>query len=371
MTTALVAGALANKPGNGGAAWTRLSWALGLRCLGFDVHFVEALHHPGDARAIEWFTGITDAWTLPATLLDHDEHTLAGAAIDELEEIADEAALLVNISGHLESRRITDRIQCRVYVDLDPGYTQLWLEQGLLRRAPHEHWYTVGTTIGTSRCPLPTGAVPWRPVLQPTLLDEWPAISPRDLERLTTVAAWRGPLGAMELGGRLVGPKVHEFRRFASLPRHITPRCEVALEIDDADTDDREMLVANGWSLADPHVVAGDPWSFRAYVQGSDAEWSVAQGMYVATQCGWVSDRTARYLASGRPAIVQDTGQRHTLPVGEGLVVFEDLDDAIAAIAEVACNYERHCRAARALAVEHFAAGRVLGRICEEVGVAP
>jgi hypothetical protein len=258
-----------------------------------------------------------------------------------------------------------------VFVDLDPGYTQVWHAQGVAPLRPHDHWYTVGSLIGTPGCSIPTGALPWRPICQPVVLGDWPVQPAGAFERFTTVAAWRGPYGPVEHDGAVWGPKAHEFRRFLALPARAPGAFEVALEIDEADAKDRSALEEHGWRLVDPAVVAGTAEAFRSYVQASSAECSPAQAVYVHTRSGWFGDRTVRYLASGRPALVQDTGFSAALPVGEGLVPFTTLDSAVRGAEAIAADYERHCRAARALAEEYFAAPVVLGRLCEEVGVAP
>ena len=146
---------------------------------------------------------------------------------------------------------------------------------------------------------------------------------------------------------------------------------ELALDIHPADSRDRDLLVRHGWRLVDPRRVARGPSEFRRYVQDSGAEFSVAQGMYVDTYSGWVSDRTVRYLASGKPALVQSTGFERTLPVGEGLVTFRTLDEAVGGAGEIASDNERHSKAARAIAEEYFDSDRVLSRMLEEVEVSP
>lgn len=359
--TVLLAGALANKPGNGGAAWTRLSWALGFRELGFDVHFVEQVDEC-DAAAAAWFSEITERFGLPATLLTR--------AAPDASTVPD-ADLLVNISGHLTRTDVRARARMSVFVDLDPGYTQVWHERGLAPLAPHDHWYTVGSSIGTPGCSIPTGGLPWRPIRQPVVLADWPVQPVGDPGRFTTVAAWRGPYGPFEFDGAVLGPKAHEFRRFLGLPAAAPGTFELALDIGEADAKDRSSLEEHGWRLADPAAVAGTPEAFRSYVQESGAEFSVAQAAYVRTACGWFGDRTVRYLASGRPALVQDTGLSTGLPTGEGLFAFRTIDDAVRGAEAIVEDYERHCAAAQALASEYFAAEVVLGRLCEEVDVAP
>jgi hypothetical protein len=373
VTVALVAGALANKAGNAGAAWTRLSWVGGLRRLGFDVHLVEQLAPGLDKRAERWFASVVTAAGLAerATLLRADGTTAFGLTHTDMCEVAGEAPLLVNLSGHLADAALFKRVGTRVYVDLDPGYTQVWHAQGLAPLRPHDHWYTVGTLVGTAACAIPDGGLPWRAIRQPVVLDDWPAQAPAGFDRLTTVGAWRGPYGLVEIGGEVLGAKLHEFRRFLQVPIIAPGTFELALGIDEADGKDRAALEEHGWRLVDTAEVAADPDAFRAYVQGSSAEFSVAQAVYARTTSGWFSDRTTRYLASGRPALVQDTGFSRELSTGEGLIAFTTVDEANRGAESIAANYDAHCRAARAIAEEHFAAEGVLGRLCEEVGVAP
>jgi hypothetical protein len=199
-------------------------------------------------------------------------------------------------------------------------------------------------------------------------LPEWPVQSDRGT-RFTSVASWRGAFGPLEYEGRTLGLRVHEFRRFFELPERAPAELEVALDIDDAETKDLDELRRHSWDLADPRAVAGDPWRYRDYIQRSEGELMVAKNLYVETHSGWFSDRSACYLASGRPVLVQDTGLEGLLPTGEGLVTFSTLEEAVAGAEEITGDYERHSRAAREIAEEHFAAERVLPRMLKELGV--
>jgi hypothetical protein len=387
MSTVIVSGAIANKHGNGGATWTRLSWALGLRKLGFDVHFLEQISPEScvdasgavvpfeECQNLAYFRRVTERFGLAgaATLVCGPGERTFGRGYAELLDLAEAADLLVNISGHLTIAPIVARLRRRAYVDLDPGFTQLWHAAGDrgARLQGHHFYFTVGENIGTPACPLPLGGVAWRRTRQPVVLEHWPVSDRGAPERFTTVASWRGPYGPVQHEGVTYGLKVHQFRRVIELPERVSQTLELALDIHPAEERDRELLRRHGWRVVDPRTVAPDPAAFRAYVQGSGAEFSVAQGIYVETGSGWFSDRTVRYLASGKPALVQETGFSRNYPVGDGLLAFATLDEAVAGAARIGRDYAQHCRAARALAEQYFDSDKVLAELADAVGVAP
>ena len=392
MTTIIVSGALANKPFNGGEAWVRLNWLLGLRQLGFQVYFVEQIDRQGCRNAAgertsfedcinrTYFSQVMAQFNLSdvATLLYGDGEATVGLTYAELLDLASEAVGLINISGHLADEALLRRLRCKVYIDIDPGFTQFWQAAGLTgaRLAGHDHYFTIGENIGTTACPIPTADLRWHHTRQPVVLEEWPYCDAGEnlLEetlRFTTVGSWRGAFGPVTHDGRTYGLKVHEFRKFSALPTRAPGRFELALAIHPADEPDRQALCQQGWQLVDPHAVAADPHGFRHYVQGSAAEFSVAQGIYVESASGWFSDRTVRYLASGKPVLVQDTGFSRQLPVGEGLIAFRTMAEAIAGAAQIQQDYAKHSQAARALAETYFDSDQVLRRLCAEIGVAP
>jgi hypothetical protein len=385
MATVIVSGAIANKYLNGGEAWVRLSWILGLRKLGLRVYFVEQIERENctDAdgaltsfedcvnrsyfRAVMEEFGLADSATL---MYDGGEQT-EGLSYPELLDLTGSADLLVNISGHLSSEPLMQRLRCKVYVDLDPGFTQFWHAAGNegARLAGHHHYFSTGENLGTPACRVPTQGLPWRPIPPPVVLDEWPATNGGST-RFTTVATWRGPFGPVSHEGTTFGLKVHQFRKMIELPERVPYEFEIALGIYPDDSKDLDALHAHGWQIVDPKQAVPDPASFRSYVQRSGAEFSVAQGVYVDTEVGWFSDRTVRYLASGKPTLVQDTGFTRSYPVGEGLLAFRTLEEAVAGAERIMADYESHRQAARALAEEYFDSDKVLGRFLAEVGVA-
>ena len=303
-------------------------------------------------------------------LLSPDGTAVRHMSREELRARFRDAALLVNISGHLRDPELLALPRRRAFIDLDPGYTQVWAMQGHdVGIGDHDLHLTVGANVGTRRCALPTAGVRWLSVRQPVVLDRWPVAAPR-FTRFTTVASWRGAYGPVTWRGRTYGVKAHEFRRLADVPRRAELPFEVVLDIYPADEDDAIRLRAGGWSTVDPERTR-DPAAFRRYVRGSGAEFSPAQGVYASTRSGWFSDRTVRYLASGRPALVQDTGQGDSLPVGEGLLTFSTPAEAVALARELVADHVRHCTAARRIAEDYFTPERALGPLLEAAGVAP
>jgi hypothetical protein len=369
----IVAGSVAQRPHHGGHAWVFLQYLLGFRRLGFDVLFVDRLDRDtdGDESNVRFLSELTDRFGLGgdwAILLDGGSAT-AGRTRNEVVKTARRSVLLLNVMGFLEDEEILGAAPLRAFLDIDPGFGQMWHELGLadLFRG-HDRHVTVGQGIGSRGCSIPPCGIDWITTLPPVELSEWPHGGEHS-GRFTSVVSWRGPFGPIDYDGHRYGLRVHEFRRFLELPALTGERFEVALDIDDADRPDAESLERHGWRLADPRAVAGDPWRYRDYVQRSAAELMIAKNLYVDTRSGWVSDRSACYLASGRPALVQDTGLEGVLPLGEGLLTFSDPAEAAAAVEEVCGHYDRHSRAARAIAEEHFAAERVLPGLLRELGV--
>jgi hypothetical protein len=199
------------------------------------------------------------------------------------------------------------------------------------------------------------------------VLKQWPAGNGSVRDGLTTVANWRG-YGSIEHNGVFYGQKAHSLRQFVTLPKSTSAEFTLALSIHPDEKQDLAALKTNGWQLVDPRSVAATPSQYRKFVQGSKAEFGIAKSGYVASRCGWFSDRSACYLASGRPVIAQETGFSPYLPTGEGLFAFRTEDDVLAAIQALRSDYDRQSRAARAIAAEYFDSDKVLGNLLQTVG---
>jgi hypothetical protein len=370
--TVVVAGPLANKPHNGGNASVMLTLVKGLLELGVDAYLVEQLDEPVE-DAVGFFHAAVRQLGLQgrAAILHPAAGEVDGIPPEGLVELASAADLLVNVSGHLRLPALLQRFRRRAYLDLDPGFTQYWQTQGIVgaRLEGHDIYFTVGANLGSSGCPIPTCGIDWRPILPPVVMADWPVVEASH-PGFTTISSWRGPYGPIEAEGRRYGPKAHEFRRFIELPGRTGQHFQAALDIDATETADLARLQANGWQLLDPRAVAGDPVSYRAFVLSARAEFSVAQGVYVHTSSGWFSDRSARFLAAGKPVLVQDTGLGRLMPTGMGLVPFRNQDEAVSGVGSITTAYEEHSHAARSLAETHLDSRVVLARMLEEAGVA-
>ena len=354
----IVAGMVAGDPGQGGATWAVLQYLRGLRRLGHEVRLVEPIaHRTNDVDDYFARLGLPDA-----ALLVRGSQETVGLSYGELAGF--EAELLINISGMLSDPELVDAVPVRVFLDLDPAFNQVWHAQGLHPTlAAHTHHVTVGTRLARTSLPLDRT---WLPTLPPVVLADWPYAEAMSTDAFTTVGNWRS-YGTASWRGVMYGQRAHAVRPLMDLPSRTSQPLRPALAIHPDETSDLRALREHGWRLTDPAGVAGTPERYRSFVAGSRGEIGFAKAGYVDSRCGWFSDRSASYLASGRPVVAQDTGFGEALPVGEGLLAYSNSIEAGAALEAVTRDYERHRRAARALAEEHLDSDRVLSRLLERV----
>jgi hypothetical protein len=361
-----------------GSTWVRLQYLLGFQRLGFDVHWVDRIGsidvsiypHSLDYlmekfRQLALQFGFGDRYCV----IYNNGERYFGMSEERLDAITSESALLINISGLRKKPPPTLlRIPKRIYVDVDPGFTQIWAHEFTLATDIYHYFFTVGQNVGSPDFHIPLLGVDWQTILPPVVLDHWPACIDEDSVSFSTVADWRSSQDAM-FGDEYYGGKREEFIRMLRVPRDSGQRIELALCIDEADCEDLCLLVGNEWVVRSPYRYAGDVWSYREFIQRSRAEFSVAKRGYIKSRSGWISDRTACYLASGKPALVQSTGFEEHLPAGHGLLTFSTAEDAILGIAEINRNYADHARNARKIAEDYFDSDRILGGMLDRVGL--
>jgi hypothetical protein len=373
----LVSGMIAAVPHHGGATWAVLQYLLGFARLGHHVTFVEQLEAGGAeldrSSSAAYMRDVAERFGLEGrwALLRAGTRETTGLSYERMRAAARDADLLINISGILTDEDLTTSVPARVYLDLDPAFNQLWHASGIdMRFGGHTHFVTVGQAIGSPDCPVPTSGLDWIGTVPPVVLEHWPPTRDGNgagAGAFTTVGNWRG-YGSVEHEGLHYGQKVHSMRELMSIPTRTDAVLRPALDVHPGETPDLEALARNGWQLLDPATVAADPDSYRAFVSGSLAEFGVAKSGYVLSRCGWFSDRSACYLAAGRPVLAQDTAFPRYLPTGDGLLAFTGEDDAVAGIEEIRSGYDRHAGAARALAEEHLDSDTVLTRLLDRLG---
>ena len=373
---------IAADPFQGGASWAVLQYLLGFRELGHEIVFVEpikesSLRPAGSSlecsQNAAYFRDTMREFGLldQAVLLLAGTQQTVGLPYRELRERSSHADVLFNVSGMLQDPALIESIPTRVYLDLDPAFIQLWQSVCKIDMhfSYHTHFVTVAQAIGSAECSVPLCDRDWLTTFQPVVLAQWPVAKSISYNALTTVGNWRG-YGSIEHEGRFYGQKAHSLRNFFELPKLTTEKFVLALGIHPEEKRDVQALRDNNWELLDPIECAGSPHRYREFIQGSKAEFGIAKSGYVVSQCGWFSDRSGCYLASGRPVLAQESGFSRFLPTGEGLFAFSTIDQVLGAIDEMNRDYSFHRRAARALAEQYFDSRHALRRLLEIIGAA-
>jgi hypothetical protein len=358
----------------GGHSWHHLQYLVGFRRLGHSVTFVEHYGWPdscydpvrSEMTADPSYGVAYLRMLLEPHELQRDWCFLAedgrahGLSREELGERCREADVYFNLSN-INRIPETDHCRRRVLVDTDPVFTQIGAFGMGGPFSSYERLFTYGENIQRPGCSMPDGDARWLPTRQPVVLDLWPVTSGPAAGPFTTVMNWSN-FGDRTWQGRVFGQKDREFEPFFDLPNRTQETMEIAVG---APGGVRRRLETGGWRIADPREISLDPSTYQDYLRASAAEFCVAKHAYVSTNSGWFSDRTSAYLASGRPAVVQDTGFRRHLPCGEGLLAYRTPEEAEQALRAVREDYESHCAAARKVVEEHFDARKVLTALLE------
>src|SRR4030095_14968315 len=380
----LVLGYLVRGP-LGGIAWHYLQYVVGLSRLGHDVFFFEdsddypscydPVRNVTDAdptyglafaaRAFERL-GLGQRWA------SYDAHhdCWLGPAGQSAHALCETADVVLNVSGVNPIRPWMTAIPVRLLVDTDPGFTQirhLTDPAARARASQHTAFATFGENIGQPGGTVPDAGFAWIATRQPVVMDAWTSACGSIDRPLTTVMQWDSYRSQAHEGLRY-GMKADSFEPYLDLPSRTGEAFTIALG---GSQSVQKSLTGHGWTIVDSRLPTSDPWTYRDFITRSKAEFSVAKHGYVVGRTGWFSERSAAYLASGRPVVVQDTGFSRWLPCGLGVLPFLTPDDAASALEDLHLRYEKHCRAARELVAASFDSGRVLSRLIEQAYGSP
>ncbi|MET0391186.1 MAG: hypothetical protein ABW321_34760 [Polyangiales bacterium] len=383
--TAIVSGILFWYP-LAGVTYQFLHYLCGLRALGWDVYYVEDsgrwLYDPkarvitGDARGnVELVApalaahGFEGKWAYRGAF--PGGQTL-GMSESELSALYQRADVLFNVTGAQELRDEHLRIPRRIYVESDPFGSQVKLANGdaVLKALVdgHDTWFTFGENLGQPDCTAPLDRT-WLPTRQPVALELWtPSPLAAAATTYRTITTWHNDGKAVTYQGETYHwTKDREFLRYIELPAR-RPGLSIELATD-ADAKASAELRGHGFVVSDALAASTTVDAYREYIAGARGELTVARDQYVRPNTGWFSDRSASYLAAGRPVITQETGFSKTLPVGRGLFSFRTMDDVLAAFDAIESDYAAHCRAALEIAREYFAADKVLASLVARAGL--
>jgi hypothetical protein len=363
----------------GGHAWQHLQYAIGLRQLGHDVYFLEdsddfeSCYDPRThemtrdpsfglafARDIFKRVGMPERWAY------YDAHaaTWHGPSAQDVDELCRTAEVCLNVSGVNPLRDWMLQIPVRALIDTDPAFTQVRnrMDPAARRSAQrHNAFFSFAESIGRADCGIPSDGFAWQPTRQPIVVEAWPVTPGRPDANFSTMLQWES-YPELSHEGRTYGMKSRSFEPYFDLPSRVDALLELAIGSASAP---RERLREAGWIVRDPYELSRDPWVYQKFIASSKAEFTVAKHGYVSTNSGWFSDRSAEFLASGRPVITQETGFSRWLDAGAGLLAFNSPDEARDAIGRVCADYERHCAAARDIAEKYFESRDVLTSLLE------
>lgn len=362
-----------------GNTWAFLQWVLGFRQAGWEVWMIEdvpsakCIDAHGQKCAPEQSANLAHWRAVLKEFGLEDSATLLfdGQApeLPRLLKFARDAEFLFNISGHFKLPEVLAVLRQKVYVDIDPAFTQIWAEvyQSNMNLDLHDTFVSIGRHLGRRDCRSPLAGRTWLPIGVPVVLDYFtnPHLD-QPGDTWTTFTHWYG-YPQVQVDGEWYGNKSEEFAKLVNLPRHTREKLEIATDLQPGD-ETADHFRAGGWSLIDARPL-NTPWQrYRDYLAQSRGEFCVAKNGYVVSRCGWFSDRSVTYLALGRPVILQETGWTEFYPHGEGLLAFHDEASAIAALDTVGRDPVKHARAARAIAEKYCSAPVVVNQFLETIG---
>ncbi len=307
--------------------------------------------------------GLGDCWCMVDV-----QGRASGPAAQVMKELFRTADLFIDCGTHGAWLDEAAALPCRILIDGEPSYTQMrWqMRRDDSETLPaYDHYFTNGLLYGTSACTAPAIDKTWLPIPNPVDTTFYKPVPEPDNRTYTTVMNWSSHQ-TITYKGENYGQKDVEFEKFITLPCKTDCRMEVAVAGNNVPV---ERLRANDWHVRDAHEVTHTLDAYRSYIVQSAGEFGVCKQVFVATHNGWFSDRSAAYLASGRPVILQDTGFSKVLPTGKGLFAVNTVEEAVASLESISADYKKHSRAAREVAEKYLDAKAVMGGVLDAVGI--
>jgi hypothetical protein len=366
----------------GGLSWHHLQYVLGLKQLGHNVLFLEdsddfpGCYNPDTFEVTEnpqyglqFIKDLFNSFDLDGHWGYYDAHqgNWFGKTQQQVSAFCAKSDIVFNLSAVNPARDWWTSIPCRVFVDTDPGFIQIrhLTDPGAKALALlHNRFFSFAENIGDKSCTIPDDGIQWRATRQPLYLQAWKTALSRPTAKWTTVMQWDS-YKEKEYKGQTFGMKSKSFQSFIDLPKLVLNETfELALGGTTAPVD---QLTRNGWGVISSLIPTKSPWTYQQYIKQSKGEWSVAKHGYVVSNSGWFSERSACYLASGKPVVIQETGFSNKLQTGNGLFAFTTLEESIDALNKVAKDYEYHCKEARKLAEEAFESDVVLNQLLQQL----
>jgi len=354
----------------GGGVWSWfLQYPLAFKAAGHDILWLELLrsskNRDQDARTIAAFYDRVRQHGLEANSVvllfdrDLDFQPLDDAEVFGLDQhrlhcSIREADLLLNFACALR-QPLLSMFRKKALLDGDPGHLQISALDVNLDIQGHDTFLTVGGRINAADSRIPKLGQEWHTFEQLLYLPRWPSAAPADRSRpFTSITQWTWEQ-LLYKGKMYSVSKRDAYLRYIRLPGIARCPLELAANIGMSDpAGDRPILLANGWQLVEPALVASSPELYQDYIHCSRGEFMCPKPIHVDLKTGWFSDRSIAYLASGRPVVAEETGFSERIPAGIGLIAFHDIETAAAAIVEIDSNYAKHHRAAREIAEACF-----------------
>lgn len=369
-----------------GAVWGTMQYLVGLERLGYEAYYVEA---HGRTPSMLMKRGEDDSSALAAAYIDrvmrrfdladrwafhalHTDGRCYGMTEGRLKDLYRDAALIINYHGGtvpLPEHSSTGRL---IYLETDPVELEIELYHNdpaaIAFLEPHVAFFTWGLNYGHPDCQVPLPArFPFKVTRPPVVMDLWEPFSSGPAEVFSTIGNWRQPGEVTYRGEVYTWSKHHEFLKFLEVPRRTGQAFELGLS--SYVEADKRLLESHGWRVRHAREFSQEVDPYRDYICRSRGEFTVAKDQNVRLRSGWFSERSAQYLAAGRPVITQETGFSNSLPTGKGLFGFSTVEEVVAAVEAVNADYSAHRRAAAALARDYFSYEVVLKAMLGEFGL--